>query len=98
MPVYFGPGRTSTTRQIVNQKFQNGTKPDCLCAPLSNTKLTNSFTQTQTQNQRISSIINYSSGGRLQFGNVITGIASSTFLGRTEGQPGGIIGPLRNKF
>jgi hypothetical protein len=51
----------------------------------------------QTRSQRISTLINNSMGGRTQFGN--PGIThSSTFLGRTEGQPGGIMGPLRNRF
>lgn len=55
----------------------------------------------QTQNERIATIINYSPGGRVQYGNsgMICKInRPTTFLGRTEGQPGGIIGPLKNKF
>jgi len=51
----------------------------------------------ETPNERIANIIRYSSGGKIQFGN--PGIyQATTFLGRTEGQPGGIIGPIKNKF
>ena len=51
----------------------------------------------QPQNERLATIIKYSPGGRIQYGN--QGIVRpTTFLGRTEGQPGGIIGPLKNKF
>jgi len=53
-----------------------------------------------TQVERTVSTIRYSNGGRVSYGNVIDGILvkKAIFLGRSEGQPGGIIGPLRNKF
>ena len=53
----------------------------------------------QTQSERVATIIRSHPGGKVQYGN--PGIAqSTTFLGRTAGQPGGIIGTLRirNKF
>lgn len=116
MPNYFGPGRTSTTKQIINRTSQSGSNPTCVCAPPSNNKklISNKsevnanglivqnnvyvgFSPQQTQNQRISTIIHYSPGGKVQYGN--PGIAqSTTFLGKTAGQPGGIVGPLKNKF
>ena len=55
--------------------------------------------ETQTQSQRAATIINYYPGGRVSFGN--ENIAYSrpiTFLGKTEGQPGGLNRPPRNKF
>ena len=55
--------------------------------------------ETQTQSQRIATIVNYYPGGRVSFGN--ENIAYSrpvTFLGKTEGQPGGLNRPPRNKF
>lgn len=52
----------------------------------------------QPQNERIATIIKYSPGGRLQYGNQGIAQSTTTFLGRTAGQPGGIIGPLKNKF
>ena len=51
--------------------------------------------QTLTQYQRAVNAIKYSTGGRTIFG---TNSNRINFMGRTEGQPGGIIGPLRNKF
>lgn len=50
---------------------------------------------TQTQSQRLARAVNYYPGGKIQFGD---GNYRITYLGKTEGQPGGIIGPLRNKF
>ena len=52
----------------------------------------------QTKNERMATIIKYSPGGRVQYGNQGITQLTTTFLGRTEGQPGGIIGPLKNKF
>lgn len=55
--------------------------------------------ETQTQSQRAATIINYYPGGRITFGN--ENIAYSrpiTFLGKTEGQPGGLNRPPRNNF
>ena len=54
--------------------------------------------QTLTQSQRAVNAIKYSTGGRVVYGNSGSTSNRLNFLGRTEGQPGGIIGPLRNKF
>lgn len=53
-----------------------------------------------TRVERIVTNILYSPGGRVTYGNIVNGnlVRRSVFLGRSEGQPGGIIGPLRNKF
>jgi hypothetical protein len=42
----------------------------------------------------------YSLGGRTQYGFIQPQQLRRiiTFLGRTEGQPGGILGPIKNKF
>lgn len=54
---------------------------------------------TQTQAQRAATIINYSKGGSTKFGNQGNIYGNPiTFLGKTEGQPGGLNRPLRNKF
>ena len=50
-----------------------------------------------TQSQRISILVNENLGGRTQFGN-INGQVLTNYLGRAYGQPGGSMGPLRNKF
>jgi hypothetical protein len=102
---YFGPGSTytsHTTQKIINYQGDK-TIGSCAC-PVQNNKqikLTSANnSQGQTQNQRIATIINYSNGGRVQYGNssLVTQPQRVTFLGRTEGQLGGTMGPLRNKF
>jgi hypothetical protein len=102
---YFGPGSTYTsyvTQKIINYKGDKTTGA-CAC-PVPNNKqikLTSANnSQGQTQNQRIATIINYSNGGRVQYGNssLVAQPQRVTFLGRMEGQLGGTMGPLRNKF
>ena len=72
---------------------------DCKCPQEINTKVVKSSNpdvdQTLTQNQRAVNAIRYSVGGRIMFGNNGSGV---TFLGRTEGQPGGIKFSPKNKF
>ena len=51
-----------------------------------------------TQSQRAAQIINNSIGGNVQFGNSNNIYSNVTFLGKTEGQPGGLNRPLKNKF
>ena len=52
---------------------------------------------TQTESARISSLANTNLGGKLTFGN--SGIpVKIDYLGSVEGQPGGSIRPLRNRF
>lgn len=102
MPIYFGAGKTNSTRKIINSTFyiENSV---CKC-PEQNKESINTSSDNNnqyTKNQRIADLVRNSLGGRTSYGNTnITGQQNSlvTFLGRTEGQPGGIIGPLRNKF
>ena len=53
-----------------------------------------------TQVRRQVDIILYSLGGRTQYGFIQPQRLQKiiTFLGRTEGQTGGILGPIKNKF
>jgi len=53
-----------------------------------------------TQVRRQVDIILYSLGGRTQYGFVQPQRLQNliTFLGRTEGQSGGILGPIKNNF
>lgn len=52
---------------------------------------------TQTENNRVSQILSNSLGGKIQFGNFgIPGNINS--LGRIEGQNGGSLQALKNKF
>jgi len=52
---------------------------------------------TQTTAERFSQLITNSLGGRTTFGD-INSIVKLSLLGGTEGQPGGLPRPLRNKF
>jgi hypothetical protein len=57
--------------------------------------------QSQTQVQRAVTNIYYPTLTRTKFGNednVYSGTTNISFLGKTEGQPGGLSRPLRNKF
>jgi hypothetical protein len=53
-----------------------------------------------TQVDRAVNTILFVQGGRTQYGNqlLLRRADLVTFLGRTEGQPGGILGALKNKF
>jgi hypothetical protein len=52
-----------------------------------------------TQVERAVNTILFVPGGRTQYGNRFTLRRSAIdFLGKTEGQPGGILGPIKNKF
>ena len=79
------------------------TGPAPNCVHEDNVKVYNNSSdvdQTLTKTQRAVNAIKFSTGGRIIYGNA-NGNPYSTgmsFLGRTEGQPGGIIGPLRNRF
>lgn len=99
MPLYFGAGKINTTRKIINTR-QYVENPVCKCPVQDKTSInTSSDNNNQyTENQRIADLVRNSLGGRVQYGNNINRKQLATFLGRTEGQPGGIIGPLRNKF
>ena len=84
--------------KIFNTVF---TSPIKKCFQEINKKVANNsgdVDQTLTQSQRAVNAIKYSTGGRVVYGNSGSTSNRLNFLGRTEGQPGGIIGPLRNKF
>jgi len=54
---------------------------------------------TQTQSQRAATVINYSKGGSIKYGNQGNSYGNVvTFLGKSEGQPGGLNRPVRNRF
>ena len=72
----------------------------CTCKPQDNSKIIKNYNQyvvpQATQVQRQVDTILYSQGGRVTYGN---GVADRlAFLGKREGQPGGINGPIRNRF
>ena len=106
MSIRFGPGISpNASRQVINNK---NSQLLCMCPKPNNKKVlltsANNSTGT-TQTQREVNAILYSSGGTINYGNNIRNNIRNrnintlaTFLGRTEGQPGGTLGPLRNRF
>jgi len=98
---YIIPGRRAgNIQQIINlNKLCNNNGAACP-SPINSKVINNSNPDVipySTQTQRAVNAIRYSIGGKIVYGNgsINNGI---TFLGKREGQPGGIIGPLRNKF
>jgi hypothetical protein len=78
----------------------NGTTTSIQCPRPNNKQVVmtsnNDSTGTTRLDRQINTIL-YSKGGRTVFGN--TGTTNLVnLLGKREGQPGGIIGPLRNRF
>jgi hypothetical protein len=71
----------------------------CACHHETNTKLITHSNQSvipaPSQLERQKDAILYKHGGRTVFGSTTPRIS---FLGRTEGQPGGLIGPVKNRF
>lgn len=51
----------------------------------------------QTENARISQILTNSLGGKISYGN-LNHPRNVNYLGGSQGQPGGLPKPLRNKF
>jgi hypothetical protein len=84
----FTPGNTS------------GNLSECTCQGLANKIAINSNpqfnNQMQTKTQRMVNDVRYSRGGNIVFGN--TNNVGISFLGKLEGQLGGLPRPIRNKF
>jgi hypothetical protein len=103
-PLLFGIGRKNATRRKKVSQSSNPNKKGlpaiCIC-DADELKLNNQSTSTnntsQTRSQRIAQLTRGYLGGTIQFGDVSTQPKSS-FLGRTEGQPGGIGAPPLNRF
>lgn len=85
---------------------QNGQR--CRCPQPNNKKvvLTSANGSTGfTQNQRTAITVTTTLGGNIYFGNAYvyegkrgTGSRPIQFQGKTEGQPGGVQGPVKNRF
>jgi hypothetical protein len=98
-------------RQIINDIFLFSSKNRSCCNANDKYKVMNNSNQDviseHTKVRRNVDTILYSLGGRTQYGFIQPQqIGRITFLaqrriqrqGRTEGQPGGILGPIKNKF
>ena len=99
MPLKFTPGNNSVTNKILKYGLLNPSlNADCRCRKeIYDVEKKNLLYPPGPENVRIAQILNSSLGGRVQFGN-FGGPITIDALGRREGQPGGIRGPLRNKF
>ena len=102
----FTPGTKSNTSRVINYVaaynalFPNSEQLDCLCIASKYNKLVVDSDSPSTRisnNRRISQIINYSKGGKTQYGNFYLGQPLSiNYLGRLEGMPGGSGSPPKN--
>ena len=102
----FTPGTNSNSSRVINYVaaynalFPNSEQLDCLCIESKYNKLVVGSDSPSTRisnNRRISQIINYSKGGKTQYGNFYLGQPLSiNYLGRLEGMPGGSGSPPKN--
>ena len=105
----FTPGKKSGSSKMINYvaaynaKFPNSQQLTCgACIPDKYDKFTvgsDSPSSRVSNNVRTAYIINYSKGGKTQYGNFYLGQPLNiNYLGRMEGMPGGSGEPPRNKF
>jgi hypothetical protein len=93
--ISFIPGSTLKTNNtyLIYKKYES-----CRCIqPYYSKNKTGYNNPQQTTNMRISQSVNNNLGGRTTFGNLGTPLIVN-YLGRVEGQPGGSLQALRNKF
>ena len=92
----FTPGTKSNSSRVINYVAAY----NCLCISSKYNKLVVGSDSPSTRisnNRRISQIINYSKGGKTQYGNFYLGQPLSiNYLGRLEGMPGGSGSPPKN--
>lgn len=104
----FTPGKKSNSKKIINYiaqynaLFPNLDALNCSCVPdkYDKTNIGSDATSVRMPyNIRFSQIINYSKGGKTQYGNLYLGQPLNiNYLGRAEGMPGGSGMPPLNKF
>ena len=105
---HFAPGKRSYSSRVINYTaalnavFPNSPQLNCVCIPDKYDKTTIGSDSPSTRvsyNTRISQVINYSKGGKTQYGNFYLGQPLSlNYLGRMEGMPGGSGKPPSNNF
>jgi len=96
-PLYFIPNGRSGFKKLYNYTiFKEYNTCACIQSQVNKNKTgyNNPF---QTENQRISGILTNNLGGRTTFGNFGIPVQINS-LGRAEGQLGGSLQALRNKF
>jgi hypothetical protein len=104
----FTPGNKRNTSKIINYVamynlyFPNSKQLTCICIPDKydkNTPGSDSSSTRVSYNLKISQIINYSKGGKTQYGNFyLNKPLNVNYLGKYEGMPGGSGMPPLNKF
>jgi len=95
---YFSTFNTTETTQNINNGDQMTEGTLCQCTPFRYNSLKQGYNDpSQTQNIRYSSILTGTVGGRTTYGNLNKPVTVN-YLGSWEGQPGGSVKPLRNKF
>jgi hypothetical protein len=98
------PGNKANTRKIIEllslYNYQNKVPFNCLCIENKYDKLVIGSDSPSTRlpnNVRVAQIVNYSKGGRSEFGNFYLGQPLNlNYLGRMEGMPGGSGKPPTN--
>jgi hypothetical protein len=100
--VNFIPGRRSNLKRFIinnESKLVSGNNDYfCQCFQDKFNRMKTGYNEPSiSQGQRISILVKQNLGGRTQFGN-LNGPALLNYLNRGYGQPGGSMGPLRNKF
>ena len=104
----FTPGKKSNSAKMINYiaaynaLFPNSDQLNCVCIPDKYDKNllgSDSASTRISTNQRISQIVNFSRGGKSQYGNFYLGQPLNiNYLGRAEGMPGGSGSAPVNKF
>ena len=104
----FTPGKKSLSSRVINYVAQynvlhpNSQEVKCLCLQDKFDKFINGSDSPSVRvsnNRRISHIVNYSKGGKTQYGNFYLGQPLNVnYLGRMEGMPGGSGSPPVNRF
>jgi len=104
----FTPGKKSSSARVINYVaqynalFPNSSEVKCLCVQDKYDKFisgSDSPSARVSNNRRISQIVNYSKGGKIQYGNFYLGQPLNVnYLGRMEGMPGGSGSPPVNRF
>jgi len=102
----FAPGNNGNSSRMINYVasynalFPNSQQLNCYCIlDKYNKNVVGSESPSVkiSNNRRISNIINYSKGGRVQYGNFYLGQPLNVnYLGRMEGMPGGSGSPPSN--
>ena len=103
----FTPGGSSNSSRMITYVTEyNATFPDkkipCACVNNKYNKTvlgSDSPSTNVTYNERVSQIINFSKGGKTQYGNFYLGQPLQlNYLGRNQGMPGGSGTPPLNRF